>query len=298
MILPQLAELVALRGAARQLTLRAGVPARAACVGQHGSLQRGRGLELQEVRAYVPGDDPRSIDWRVTARRGRAHTKLFREERERPVWIVADLSPGLFFGTRRQLKSAALVRAAALLAWTAMLGGDRVGAVIGNGSAQRVLAARSREAGVLPLLGALIELQPRVPGQPAPQALNECLRLLGPLVRPGCLVLVLSDFAGLDAASEPLWWAIAARGECRLFRVTDPLEAQALPDGQFRAGLPDRLWVLDGAATRGRWRAAWQARDARIAALTTNGVQAVELSTARPIEETLAELLLSRRSAA
>ena len=92
--------------------------------------QRGRGLEFQEVRPYVSGDDPRTIDWRVTARRGKPHTKLFREERERPVWLLADLNARMFFGTRRQLKSTVVVRAAALLAWSAALGGDRVGAVV------------------------------------------------------------------------------------------------------------------------------------------------------------------------
>src|SRR6202012_43382 len=105
-------------------------PSRALHAGAHRSAHRGRGLEFQEVRPYVSGDDPRTIDWRVTARRGRPHTKLFREERERPVWLLVDLQPGLFFGTRRQLKSALAVRTAALLAWIASLDDDRVGAVI------------------------------------------------------------------------------------------------------------------------------------------------------------------------
>ena len=93
------------------------------------------------------GDDPRSIDWRVTARRGRVHTKLFREERERPVWLLVDLGASMFFGSKLQLKSTVAVRAAALLAWAAALGGDRVGAVIGNARTERVLPMRSREAG-------------------------------------------------------------------------------------------------------------------------------------------------------
>ena len=101
-MLPGLAELVALRGAAHGLSLHAHRPALAQLQGGHRSAQRGRGLEFEEVRPYAPGDDARTIDWRVTARRGRPHTKLFREERERPVWLVADLHPGLFFGSRRQ----------------------------------------------------------------------------------------------------------------------------------------------------------------------------------------------------
>src|SRR5665811_1284239 len=134
MKLPDLMDLVVLRGAAHGLSLHARRPALAQLQGGHRSAQRGRGLEFEEVRPYAAGDDARTIDWRVTARRGKPHTKLFREERERPVWIVADLHPGLFFGSRRQFKSALLLRAAALLGWVAALSGDRVGAVIADGS--------------------------------------------------------------------------------------------------------------------------------------------------------------------
>jgi len=299
MSIPSLTELIALRAPAQRLTLRLRRPARSASVGQHVSAQRGRGLELQEVRAYVAGDDPRSIDWRVTARRGRPHTKLFREERERPVWIVADLQPGVFFGTRRQLKSAVIVRAAALLAWTAVLGGDRVGAVLANGAHTRVLPPRSREAGALPVLAALDELQPRGPGVPAPGSLNDALALLAPLARSGSLILVISDFAGLDEASEALWWPLAARGECRLFQVSDALEQRALPNGRFRGGLPGALRVLDGAGVRARWHAAWEARAARIAALSrATAAPVVQLDTGESVEECLATLLQRRRSAA
>ncbi len=77
-------------------------------------------MEFDEVRLYQPGDDARDIDWRVTARRGRPHTKVYREEREMPVMLLVDLGPGMFFGTRRQFKSALAARAAALCAWAAM----------------------------------------------------------------------------------------------------------------------------------------------------------------------------------
>ncbi|OIQ88288.1 hypothetical protein GALL_298200 [mine drainage metagenome] len=116
MILPDLADLVVQRGAAHGLSLHARHPALAQLQGAHRSAQRGRGLEFEEVRPYVAGDDARSIDWRVTARRGKVHTKLFCEERERAVWIVADLHPGLFFGSRQQLKSTLLLQVLAELA--------------------------------------------------------------------------------------------------------------------------------------------------------------------------------------
>jgi uncharacterized protein (DUF58 family) len=300
MIVPDLAELLALRGAAHGMSLHGRKAARAALLGEHSSAQRGRGLEFQEVRPYVAGDDPRNIDWRVTARRGRPHTKLFREERERPVWLLVDLQPGLFFGTRRQLKSALAVRTAALLAWVASLGGDRVGAVIAHGAAQtRILPARARQTGVLPLLEALLESQPRAPAQPSPLALEGALRALLPLARPGSQILAVSDFAGLRAEADSLWTALAAHADLRLFWITDALEEEGLPNGRFRAGLPGRLRILDGGRMRERWRQTWRERAARIAALSQhNTAPVVRLDTREPVERVLRPLLRPRQWAA
>src|SRR5487761_539921 len=300
MIVPDLDELLALRGAAHGLSLHGRKGTRAMLLGAHTSGQRGRGLEFQEVRPYVAGDDPRNIDWRVTARRGRPHTKLFREERERPVWLLVDLQPGLFFGSRRQLKSAVVVRAAALLAWIASLSGDRVGAVIADGRGQaRVLPARARQAGVLPLLQALLESQPTSPAQPAPLALEEALRAFLPLVRPGSQILAISDFAGLRAEADSLWRALGAHSDLRLFWVTDPLEEDGLPNGRFRAGLPGRLRILEGARVRDRWRQAWGEREARIAALSEhNAAPVVRLDTRELAATVLQPLLRQRQTAA
>jgi Protein of unknown function DUF58 len=368
-IVPTLEDLLVLRAVARGWSLHAPVAARAALLGSHRSAYRGRGLEFQEVRPYVAGDDPRSIDWRVTARRGRPHTKLFQEERERPVWVVVDLHAGMFFGSRRQLKSTVALRAAALLAWAAEMGGDRVGAVIAgasgatagafgagavggapNGphgaagagaalgaggaaraggaagasggmagfsgaagtprgiagasrgeasSSLRVLPPRAREAGVLPILETLIELQPTAPGVPARTSLQDALLSLAPLVHPGSLVLAVSDFANLDAQAEVLWSKLAAHSECRLFWVTDSLEAQGLPDGLFRGGLPNQLRIVDGAKTRSAWIAAWREREARLDALAQrHRMPLVRLDTAESTEDVLRPVLRGPKAAA
>lgn len=300
MLIPTLEELLALRGAAHGLTLRGRRRARATLLGGHSSAQRGRGLEFQEVRPYVAGDDPRNIDWRVTARRGRPHTKLFHEERERPVWLLADLQPGLFFGSRRQLKSAVVVRAAALLAWTAALGGDRIGALIGSGLTEPViLPARARLGGVLPLIEALLAAHPASPRQPVPGVLDALLRAAAPLIRPGSQLLALSDFAALSDRQEGLWAGLAAHSDVSLYWVTDPLEAQGLPAGRFRAGLPGRLRVLDGARIRERWQQAWRDREARLRHLAQRcAAPVVRLDTSESVESVLRPLLLRGRSAA
>ena len=124
-VFPALADLIGLRGAARGLELGARRLALSVQSGGYRSVYRGRGLEFDEVRIYQPGDEVRDIDWRVTARRGRPHTRLYREERERPVLLYADLGPGMLFGSRH-LKSAQAMRAGALLAWAAEQAGDRI----------------------------------------------------------------------------------------------------------------------------------------------------------------------------
>jgi uncharacterized protein (DUF58 family) len=295
MMLPDLAELVSLRGAARNARLPAPGKSRALFLGSHRGAQRGRGLEFEEVRAYVAGDDTRRIDWRVTARRGRPHTKLFREERERPVWLVVDLQPAMFFGSRGQLKSMMAVRAAALLAWVAATDGDRIGAIITTGAEVRCLPPRGREQGVLPILNALLALQPRAPAAAAPESLRDALATLTALAHPGSLLLTLSDFSDPSSANESSWLALAAHNDCRLFWIADPLERQALPNGRFRAGVADRAWIIDGAGVRSRWLAAWQARESRLTSLAQRlRMPLTRLDTDQTVQNALQVPLQSR----
>ena len=299
MIIPDLTELVAMRAATAGLRLISRRTARALHAGSHRSVQRGRGLEFQEVRPYVNGDDPRTIDWRVTARRGRPHTKLFREERERPVWLLVDLNPTLFFGTRKQLKSALVARAAALLAWTASGGGDRVGAAVVGTTSYRLIPPRARESGVLPVLAALIDMQPSGPALAAAVSLHDGLDALVPVVHPGSLILVLSDFAALDTNTHSAWASLAVHNELQLFRVTDPLEREALPDGRYRVGIRGRSVTIDGARSRSAWLAKWQERNSRIETLAHRlGAPVTELDTSQSVEEPLRTVLAGKRSAA
>ena len=297
MKLPDLSDLVLLRVAARGLSLNAHHSAMAQLYGGHRSAQRGRGLEFEEVRPYVPGDDARTIDWRVTARRGKPHTKLFREERERPVWIVADLHSGLFFGSKRQFKSAVLLQAAALLAWVAALGGDRVGAIIVDGSAApHILPPRGREAGVLPILQALVEGQPRAPDAPVQTGLQTALTTLRPLLQPGSLVLLLSDFAQVAPPLQDMLAGIARQNDCRLLWLTDPLERNGLPAGEHRVGLPQRLWWVNGEASRDAWQAAWTERQARLTAMAEAlNLPLVRLDTADALSDNLVALIKEPR---
>jgi uncharacterized protein (DUF58 family) len=125
------ATLIALRGAGEGLSLKASrIAARQS--GNYLSRFKGRGMEFDEARQYQPGDDVRTLDWRVTARTGKPHTKLFREERERAVLAWVDMRPTMFFATRGAFKSVIAARAAALIAWSTNQQGDRLGSLVFN----------------------------------------------------------------------------------------------------------------------------------------------------------------------
>jgi len=123
--------------------------------GNYLSRSKGRGMEFDEVRHYQTGDDIRAIDWRVTARTGKTHTKLFREELERPVLIATDLSASMHFGSKLLFKSVQAAHLASLVAWHAKNRGDRLGGIIFNQSEHLELKPRSRKEGVLHYLHAL-----------------------------------------------------------------------------------------------------------------------------------------------
>jgi len=144
------ASLIGLAHAARGLSLHRGdVRARRSDVRR--SLFKGRGMEYDESRLYQPGDDVRHLDWRVTARTGKPHTKLFREERERPVFLWVDCRAPMFFATRGRFKSVAAAQLAALLAWSAVHDGDRIGSVLFTEDTHREIKPQRGKTGALRL---------------------------------------------------------------------------------------------------------------------------------------------------
>jgi uncharacterized protein (DUF58 family) len=299
MMFPDLDELLALRADVRGIQFNTRRASRSTISGGHGSVHRGRGIEFQEVRQYVMGDDPRMIDWRVTARLGRAYTKLFREERERPVWLLVDLTSTMFFGTRRQLKSTLAIHTAALLAWSAALESDRVGGVVVSDSSVKIIPPRAREAGVIQLLLALTQMQPRQASPSRGAGLTDGLQSLLPLVRPGSLVLAISDFATIGAGSEGDWMALGRHNDVRFFWITDPLERRGLPNGRFRVWLPERPLTINGASVRAAWQARWREREDRTNNLALQiGAPLIQLDTSESLKDLLTNVLAGRPIAA
>ena len=284
-VFPTLADLIGLRGPAHGLELGARRMALSVQSGGYRSVYRGRGLEFDEVRVYQPGDEVRDIDWRVTARRGRPHTKLYSEERERPVLLCIDLGSSMLFGSRC-LKSAQAMRAGALLAWAAEQAGDRVGGVVVAHDGHKSRPAMPRRDAVLSLLKTLVELQPRAPIPPIPSLLDEGLARLVHVAHPGSFIPVLSDFHTLSNEGERSLRRLAQHNDVMLIQVFDPMEAETQPPGRYRLGVPGRLLNLDSAAAAERWRRTFTDRRNRLERLAARlGTPLISLVTdANPVK--------------
>ena len=241
-----LEELIALRFPARQLKLGRRKRALSVLAGPNKTNFRGRGIDFEEVRSYQHGDDIRSIDWRVTARTGSAHTKLFREERERPVLVAVDQRSSMFFGSSHCCKSVLAAHLASLLAWSALDAGDRVGGLVFNGASHREIRPRRSRKTVLALLSQVTEFNRALP-LPAPptSGFDEILANLRRIARPGSSLFILSDFRGAaeERAREQLF-QLAQHIEITAIACSDPLEADlpragryAVTDGESRSEL-------------------------------------------------------------
>ena len=273
-IVASVAELVARRGDAARLDATPRGRVRTLHAGAYASAHQGRGMEFDETRAYQAGDDVRAIDWRVTARTGRVHTKLFHEERERPVVLLVDQRPHMRFGTRDAFKSVVAARAAATVAWAARDRGDRVGGLIlGDGPLRRGLHAPQRSrARLLHFLAALSDatsheragtgseraaLARRADALP-PHPLADALALLARTSRPGTLLWIVSDFVDLDDAAARQLAHLARRCQVACVLVHDVLEG-ALPSADaYRVS--DGTRVLELPTASRRWRDAYAAR--------------------------------------
>jgi len=250
-------ELIALRPRCNALRLPMRQAAASALAGAYRSRFRGRGVDFLESRYYQPGDDIRNMDWRVTARTGKPHTKVFQEERERPVLIVLDASSSLFFGTRRRLKSVAAGQLAAAVAWAAVRRGDRIGGFLFAPGRHRELRPAGGRRGAMRVIQGLVDwLQPERPDAVRSEPLSRALERVRHTVRPGSLVVVISDFFALDEACERHLSRLRQHNDVIGCQVLDAAEHR-LPSGRYPISDGEQATMLDttrGAAL-GRYRA-------------------------------------------
>lgn len=261
------AELIRLSAAARLLSLDA-MRARARRGGQYLSHFKGRGMEFAEARPYQDGDEPRNIDWRVTARTGKPFTKLFREERERPVLIWLDLRAAMHFATRGVFKSVLAAKAATLLAWAAVQRGDRIGGFVFAEGYQRELRPRLGRRAVLRFIheAASAPVWERQDADLSLSALaaESAMGGLRRVAHTGSLVVLFSDFRDFDAPAQRSLVDIGRHNDVIAFFLHDPMEETLPPPGRYRVrdGSGDATIETDDRRLRERYaRSFVQRRD-------------------------------------
>ncbi len=225
------ATLIGLHQAAKNLPLQSS-KIQARFSGNYLSTFKGRGMEFDEVR-----DDIRSLDWKVTARTGKPHTKLFREERERPVLLWVDYRKPMFFATRGSFKSVVAAKTAALLAWSAIQHGDRLGGLIFSEEVHQEIRPHRGKAASLHFIQQLADhpAWENFQGSSVPADTNRMtLSRLRRVARPGSLIFVISDFRNTHESFQANLAQLARHNDVLLLFISDPLEAELPRAGYYR----------------------------------------------------------------
>jgi uncharacterized protein (DUF58 family) len=285
-------ELMRLRFRASGFSFLPRQPIHSVLSGQHASRLRGRGLNFEELRGYLRGDDPRHIDWKVTARTGKPHVRVYTEEKDRTVWLVIDQRITMFFGSRRRMKSVVAAEAAAVAAWRVLAQRDRVGAIVFDDRELGVIEPLRSEQRVTRILDCVVEknhaLDARSGIVPGPGMLNRALRRVAELARHDTLVCVISDGAGVDAETRRHVTRLTAHNDVLFAFIYDPLE-RAFPDAGrlvFTDGRGQVEFDTGQRRLRERYQRDFDQRLGRMSATSRrHSIPLLELHTEAPVLE-------------
>ena len=261
-------ELIGLRHGARNLVFRNTRPVSSVIAGVHESRFRGRGMDFLESRNYTVGDDIRNLDWKVTARTGKPHTKIFQEERERPIITLLDLNPSMYFGTRKRLKVVQAARLAATIAWATVGRGDRISGLIYCGDTHHEVRPAGGRSGALRFISLIARWAenhtPTDLSRPS-TGLAEALKRLRRIARPGSLVFLVSDFYAVSDECECHLAYLRKHNDVIACRVLDAIESQAPPAANYPVsdGINSALLNLSGAG-RERFQQFFQMQQERV----------------------------------
>jgi len=223
-------ELIRIQFKARDFSFLPQQPVSSILSGRYASRLRGRGLNFEEIRRYLPGDDIRTMDWKVTARTRSPHVRVYTEEKDRAVVLIVDQRINMFFGTRDKLKSVTAAELAALGAWRAVDVGDRIGAVVFNDTEMVDIRPQRSQQTVMSLLGTIVRmnhaLQADSQVEPNPDMLNRALEKALQLVPHDALVVMISDYFGVDERTEQLTAQMAEHNDVLALLVHDPIRLQ------------------------------------------------------------------------
>ncbi|MEB0090306.1 DUF58 domain-containing protein [Pseudomonas sp. CCI4.2] len=293
-------ELIEMRHRVREVQLFSTPNQRSPLIGLHHSKLRGRGVDFDQVRVYQAGDDVRTIDWRVTARTQEPHTKLFHEERERPIFILVEQSRRLFFGSGLMFKSVLAAQAAALIGWAALGHNDRVGGLVFGDNEHYEIKPRRSKQSLLQLLNRLVRVNQSLNTEIAADrdAFGIALRRAREVLRPGSLVFVICDERAISDAAEQQLNLLSRHCDLLLLPLSDPLDHALPAAGLLRfaeRGARLELDTLDP-ELRQAYRAQGEARVARWELLAQKlHVLSIPLSTKSGMVEQLREYLSAQR---
>jgi uncharacterized protein (DUF58 family) len=229
-------DLVRLRHQGQGFSFLPRQPIQSQLAGVHGSRLRGRGLDFDELRVYLPGDDIRDIDWKVTARMRKPHTRTFTEERDRATLVLVDQRVNMFFGSRLQMKSVTAAHAAALCVWRVLAQGDRPGAIVFDDAECVEIRPHRSHARAMAILGATCRMNRALRAEGGrrsePGQLNEVLRRATRLAAHDHLVVLVSDLDGANDETPLLMNRLSRHNDVLVVLVYDPLERE-LPDASL-----------------------------------------------------------------
>lgn len=281
-------DLILARGRTRGVDLRALQNSRMPSAQR--SIRFGRGMEYEETRKYVDGDDIRLIDWRVTARTGTAHTKVFREDRQRAVFLVVDMTEPMRFGTRAAFKSVVAAEAAAVLSWCAHDQGDLVALVIATNSRLHHFRPASRASALHRQLKALADSSSSDSRQ-RECGIADAVPVIAKSARTGDLAIFISDFFELDDAGAAELKKLGQRRQLLACWIADRTELQAMPAGRYPISDGDRFSVVHLETRRGRkkYQRFVEQRERRVAQLLRDSsMSAVRLRPGDEVAHVLA----------
>jgi len=242
LIYTSLDDLVRLEHRAKGFSFLPRQPVQSILAGRHNSRLRGRGLNFEEIRAYLPGDDVRNIDWKVTARLRKPHVRVYTEERDRPAILVVDQRIPMFFGSQRYVKSVTAARLAALAAWTVFHSGDRIGAVVFNDTEIREFRPHRSRRRIMEIFQSIVEMNNQLNVDSAARAnyqqLGRALHQARRLAKHDHLIVIISDFAGADEEGSKLVLQMVQNNDVIAAVVHDPMALEL--------GASGRLVVTEG----------------------------------------------------
>jgi uncharacterized protein (DUF58 family) len=224
-------------------------PVQSLLAGRRASRLRGRGLDFEEIRRYIPGDDIRTMDWRVTARTRKPHTRVYTEEKDRPVLLVVDQRLSMFFGSQVSMKSVTAAEVVAMGAWRTLSVGDRVGALVFNDREVREISPHRSRQQVMRILETVLQMNHalRVDGdiRPDPTMLNRVLIRALQLAKHDYLVGLISDFSGVDEETRKAVTRLACHNDVIALFIYDPLEARLPSFGKIIVSQGDLQLEVD-----------------------------------------------------